>query len=118
MPEFVSQAVRERKEKPFYQKALAYLFDPVKYGYEVVAEIFRPGKHYFDDGVVAFTDAERTIDMLPDESMPYGGITATKLHELDHIRRRKKSMPQDETQINRDVTYAMGLIRFPFPSYA
>lgn len=117
MPEFVSESVR-RHEKPLYEKTLGYGIDAIRYGYHVFAEIFRPGKHYFGEGVVAFTDAERDISMLPDESIPYGGITATKLHELDHIRRKKKSLPQDEARINQEVAYALGLARFPFPSYS
>lgn len=118
MSEFVSRAVREQKDKPFYQGVLSCGIDAIKYGYALIAEIFTPGEHYFPPGVVAFTDAEFTIDMLPENRIPYMGREATKLHELGHIERDKWSQPQDEVQINRDVAYKMGLTRFPFPSYA
>ncbi len=131
MPEFVSRAIKENVfslpqhniglyiPDSFHagKNPLNYPYNP-GYKYKAVAAIHRPGEQYFPDGVVAFTDAEFDIAMLPDNRIPYMGIEATKNHEIGHIERRKKSLPQDEVQINRDVVYMMGLSRFPFPSYS
>lgn len=86
------------------------------YRYELLAEIFRPGEHYFPEGVVAHTDAK--FDIFIRDRVPYGGEEATKRHEIKHIEREKESKPHDEAQINREVTAEMGLHRFPFPSYS
>ncbi len=126
MTEHVSVAVKERKRDIFSlpaHKVGMYIPDsphPIEpsYSYLTLAEIRKPGVQYFENGVVAFTDAKSQIAMQEEMRVPYMGIEATKLHEIYHILRDRASLPQDEVQINRDVAYKMGLSRFPFPSYS
>ncbi len=127
MVEYVSMAVRESlmaSRKPGFssdtfhpgENPMAYPLHT--YSYLTIAEIRKPGQQYFEDGVVAFTDAKSQIAMQEELHVPYMGIEATRLHEIYHILRDKASLPQDEVQTNRDVAYNMGLSRFPFPSYS
>jgi len=122
MTEFVSRAVRLDEPKvDINGKPLDYSTVMRKYGYVHDAEIHTLQRHYFDEGVVAFTDAVSNISRPEFEFIPYqNGIhswPAVKMHEETHIRIQKKGGIQDEKAINNYVTYILGYTVFPFPSY-